>query len=122
MEDLLEELVGEIKDEYDKAERSGIINRSDGSWLVNGLEAIDKVCERVGLPPPSETDLNTFTTLAGLILTRLDRIADVGDTLILGDFILEVSEMDGRRISKVVVRRTESRQQTIAHPEESKSE
>ena len=110
MEDLLEELVGEIKDEYDKAERSSIINRADGSWWVDGLEAIDKVCQKVGLPAPTEDELNTYTTLAGLLLTRLDRIPDVGDTLIVGDFTLEVSDMDGRRIDKILIRRTEAKQ------------
>lgn len=109
MEDLLEELVGEIKDEYDKSERSSIINRPDGSWLVDGLEAIDKVAERVGLPTPAEAELNHFTTLAGLILARLDRIPETGDTLTLGDFVLEVIDMDGRRIDKVLIRRTDGK-------------
>lgn len=112
MEDLLEELVGEIKDEYDKAERSSIITRPDGTWLVDGLEAIDKVCVRVGLPEPTEEDLNTFTTLAGLIMTRLDRIPDVGDTLTVDDFVLEIVDMDGRRIDKVLIRRTEVKSST----------
>lgn len=114
MEDLLEELVGEIKDEYDKAERSSIINRPDGSWWVDGLEAIDKVCQKINLPTPTETELNTYTTLAGLIQTRLDRIPDVGDTLILGDFTLEVADMDGRRVDKVLIRRTEAKQASPA--------
>lgn len=107
MEDLLEELVGEIKDEYDKAERSSIITRPDGSWLVDGREAIDKVAARVGMPMPDPEDLSDFTTLAGFIMARLDRIPEEGDTFTEGAFSVEVVDMDGRRIDKVLIRRVD---------------
>ncbi|HRA21235.1 MAG TPA: hemolysin family protein, partial [Anaerolineae bacterium] len=50
LEDLLEELVGEIQDEYDQPEERSIIERDDGSWLVDGMEAYDRVCQSLGLP------------------------------------------------------------------------
>ncbi len=107
MEDLLEELVGEIRDEHDRGESNPFVKRDDGSWLVNGLEAYDRVVKRVGLPPPTEEEEGDFTTLAGMILARLGRIAEEGDKLTVGDFEVEVIDMDGRRIDKVLVRRSE---------------
>jgi putative hemolysin len=101
LEDLLEELVGEIHDEHDQGEEHPIVQRSDGSWLVDGMEAYDKVRDRIGLP---ELDDDDFTTVAGLILARLSRIPVEGDTILLGDYILEVMDMDGRRVDKVLVR------------------
>jgi putative hemolysin len=107
MEDLLEELVGEIRDEHDRGESNPYVKRDDGSWLVNGLEAYDRVVKRVGLPPPTEEEEGDFTTLAGMIVARLGRIAEEGDKVIAGDFEVEVIDMDGRRIDKVLVRRIE---------------
>lgn len=107
MEDLLEELVGEIRDEHDRGESNPYVKRDDGSWLVNGLEAYDRVVKRVGLPAPTEEEEGDFTTLAGMILARLGRIAEEGDKVIAGDFEVEVIDMDGRRIDKVLIRRIE---------------
>ncbi len=103
LEDLLEELVGEIQDEYDEGEEQPIVRREDGSWLVNGLEAYDKVKERLSLPTISGLDEDDFTTLAGLILALLKRMPKVGDKVDLGDFTLEVVDMDGRRVDKVLI-------------------
>ncbi|MCL4266643.1 MAG: hemolysin family protein [Anaerolineae bacterium] len=105
MEDLLEELVGEIRDEYDEAEERPIVRREDGSWLVNGLEAFDKVQEVIGLPDVPAEDREDFTTLAGLILYLLKQLPTVGETVIFGDFVLEVVDMDGKRIDKVLIRK-----------------
>jgi putative hemolysin len=103
LEDLLEELVGEIRDEYDQAEEPPFVRRADGSWLVDGLQAYDTVQRRLGLPAdPSLTDAD-FTTLAGMIMALLNRIPHVGDTVTLGDFTLEVIDMDGRRVDKVLI-------------------
>lgn len=103
MEDLLEELVGEIRDEYDDGEEQPFVRREDGSWLVNGLEAFDKVQEVVGLPDVPTEDEEDFTTLAGLILYLLKRFPTVGDTVEFGPFVLEVVDMDGKRIDKVLI-------------------
>lgn len=105
LEDLLEELVGDIQDEYDQLEERSIIQREDGSWLVDGMEAYDRVCEALGLPAPTSDDDDDFTTLAGMILSRLGRLPTVGDRVESGGFSLEVLDMDGRRIDKVLVTR-----------------
>jgi putative hemolysin len=109
MEDLLEELVGEIRDEYDEAEEQPFVRREDGSWLVNGLEAFDTVQERLGLPDVPLEDRADFTTLAGLILYLFKGLPTTGETVMFGDFVLEVVDMDGKRIDKVLVRKRDEK-------------
>lgn len=107
LEDILEELVGEIQDEYDTPEDNAFVRRNDGSWLVDGMAAHDTVWSTIGIEPPVEDDPDTghdYHTLAGLILTHLGRIPKPGDTIELSDVTLEVVDMDGRRIDKVLVR------------------
>lgn len=104
MEDLLEELIGDIRDEYDHSEDHPFIRREDGSWLVDGMEAYDKVRTRIGLPAPDEDEEGDFTTLAGFIMARLNRVPKEGDSVQSGEFALEVVDMDGMRIDKVLVR------------------
>ncbi|MBK9124324.1 MAG: HlyC/CorC family transporter [Chloroflexi bacterium] len=102
IEDLIEELVGEIRDEYDHAEEPRYVKREDGSWLIDGLEPYEKVATRVGLPHDDE---RRHTSLAGVIMDELGRVANVGDKVTLADHVLEVVDMDGRRIDKVLVTR-----------------
>ncbi|HLV98458.1 MAG TPA: hemolysin family protein [Ktedonobacterales bacterium] len=104
LEDVLEELVGEIEDEYDVPEEPSMVRRDDGSWLVDGKEAYDRVREKIGLSavPPAERGL--YTSLAGLVLARLGHIPTVGETLRVGNWMLEVVDMDGRRIDQVLIR------------------
>jgi putative hemolysin len=105
LQDVLEELVGEIKSEYGVEEEGAIRLLDDGSWMVNGSTAWETVHEEVGLPsiPPDEE--GEYATIGGLILTRLGRIPSEGDTLTDGDFRLDVVDMDGRRIDKVRIQR-----------------
>lgn len=111
LEDLIEELVGEIQDEYDEDEDQPIVRRDDGSWLVNGLEAYDKVKERIGLPTLADVDEDDFTTMAGLVLYLHKGLPKTGDKVMLGNFILEVVDMDGRRVDKVLVTPPEGSEQ-----------
>jgi putative hemolysin len=104
LEDLLEELVGDIRDEYDQSEQSAYVQREDGSWLIDGLEAYDRVQARVGLPPIPADEIGDYSSLAGMMMTRLNRIPVVGDKLEIEGFVLEVVDMDGLRIDKVLVR------------------
>ncbi|HET8910200.1 MAG TPA: hemolysin family protein [Ktedonobacteraceae bacterium] len=105
LEDVLEELVGEIQDEYDEKEESSIVKREDGSWLVDAIESYERVCEKIpDLPPMPTAELGEYLTLAGLILARLGRIPDEGDTLELGNYTVEIVDMDNRRIDKVLIK------------------
>ena len=103
LEDLLEELVGEIHDEHDTYEEYPIVQRQDGSWLVDGKEAYGKVAKEVGLPLAEDIDEDDFTSVAGIMLSRMGGIPKVGDRLSIEAFILEVVDMDGYRIDKVMI-------------------
>jgi magnesium and cobalt exporter, CNNM family len=74
--------------------------REDGSWLIDGDLHIDVAKDRLGLREiPEERD---FHTVAGLILWRLERVPTVGEHLEIGGFRLEVVDIDGPRIDKVL--------------------
>lgn len=105
LEDVLEELVGEIQDEYDVPEDNAIVQREDGSWLVDAMTDHELVREKIGMGPQPENERGDYHTLAGMVLKHLGYIPKIGETVTLGDFILEVIDMDGRRIDKVLVRR-----------------
>lgn len=94
MEDLLEELVGDISDEFDPAEQED----TDATEL-DGLLNRDDVTERTGITLPD----GPFETLAGFVQTQLRRIPGVGDTLDTLDHRFTVTEMDRRRVARVRV-------------------
>lgn len=102
LEDLLEELVGDIRDEYDMDEDWAYVQREDGSWLIDAREPYDRVCQVLGLPPSKDEDFN-FASLASLIINALGRIPAVGDIVTIEAMRLEVVDMDERRIDKVLV-------------------
>jgi putative hemolysin len=105
LEDVLEELVGEIQDEYDIAEDNAIVQREDGSWLIDAMTDHELVREKIGMGPQPENERGDYHTLAGMVLKHLGHIPKIGETITLGSFVLEVVDMDGRRIDKVLVRR-----------------
>ncbi len=103
LEDVLEELAGEIADEYDEADTM-VVRRADGSYLVNGLLSYADAEDRIGLPPRSEGHVpKNFDTVAGLILALLEHIPTVGETVTWRDWHFEVVDMDGVRIDQVLV-------------------
>jgi putative hemolysin len=107
LEDVLEELAGDISDEYDET-NTMIIERPDGSFLVDGLMTYGDAQRRIGLPAKdSLSDLPDFDTIAGLVLAVLGRIPSAGQQLTIPGWALEVMDMDGVRIDKVLVRRIE---------------
>lgn len=95
MEDILEELVGEVDDEFD-VESPGSIARNDPN-LIDGLTSLTDVAERFG-DPGGEMD---STTIGGYVAERLERIPMKGDSLPFADYDLTVEEMDGMRVAKV---------------------
>lgn len=103
MEDMLEELVGDISDEYDDVDES-IVRREDGSYLVDGLTPFADFHERLHLPPADDlVREHGFETLAGFLLTLIGRIPAVGDSVRWEGYSFEIVDMDGRRIDKVLV-------------------
>jgi putative hemolysin len=76
-----------------------IVTRADGSLLIPGGMPSDEFCDRLGLPRGVMGD---YTTAAGVLLNQLHRMAHVGDQVTLGDWTVEVVDMDGRRIDKIL--------------------
>jgi putative hemolysin len=103
--DVLEELIGEMPEEDSVSGDRPFVQREDGSWLVDGLEPYDTVRERLGLPEVPTEERGDYSTLAGMVLARLGRVPVVGDSVTVGHHVLEVVDMDGLRIDRVLVRR-----------------
>ena len=105
MEDVLEEIVGEIQDEYDVGEDIPIRQRPDGVWVVAGSESYENVRATIGLPEIPDEERGQYTTLPGLLMLRLGRVPKVGDCARLEpDWEIEVAAMDGRRVRQLLVR------------------
>jgi CBS domain containing-hemolysin-like protein len=102
LEDLLEEIVGEIRDEYDE-ESEPIVDLGDGVFAFSGKVDIDELADRLGVVIAREG----FETVGGYLLARLGRVPAVGETLEIDGLGVEVLEAERRRVTKVRVRRRE---------------
>ncbi len=96
LEDLLEEIVGEIRDEYD-VETEPVIDEGNGSYVFSAKVNIDEIRERLGV----EIEPEGFETVGGYVLTRVGRVPAVGETFELDGMNVEVLEAERRRIHKV---------------------
>ncbi|NLP83851.1 HlyC/CorC family transporter [Microbacterium sp. CFH 90308] len=96
LEDLVEEIVGEVLDEHDRR-RAGIV-RVEDTVIFPGELRPDELLDRTGIRIP-EGDV--YDTVGGFIMSVLERIPTVGDTLELEDGSIEVQRMDGRRVERV---------------------
>jgi putative hemolysin len=103
LEDVLEELVGEIHDEYHQDRGQEIVKRDETSWLVDGTVNFDDLLRQLGLDRLRTAETREFNTLAGMILAILGRIPLVGERLTWEVLSLEVVDMDGLRIDRVLV-------------------
>ncbi|HXH03078.1 MAG TPA: hemolysin family protein [Candidatus Competibacteraceae bacterium] len=103
--DVLESIVGELA-EQDTGAQPGVMQREDGSWLVDGGLALDELKELLRLRElPEEGE---FHTLAGLTLSQLGHVPTTGEHFTLEGYRFEVVDMDGRRVDKVLISRQES--------------
>lgn len=117
IEDLVEEILGEVYDEYDDQESEKDFTRFGTSWEVAGLVRLDELEERTGFAAVD----GPYETLGGLIMATLGRIPELGDEVVLrtasaanfqeelqsggaGNWLAQVSEMDGRRIDRALLR------------------
>ncbi|GGO69890.1 hemolysin family protein [Nocardioides deserti] len=97
LEDLVEEIVGEIRDEHDAPEPE--LRTADGTLLLEGGLSIEDFAERTGV----ELEDGDYETVAGYVVARLGRIAEPGDAVGVGDALLRVAETDGARITRLAV-------------------
>lgn len=99
VEDLVEEITGQIRDEYDVDETPDVIALNDGNYSVSGRLHRDQFDEAFGWPPVT----GPFDTLAGFVLSELGHIPQLGEQLELFGWTLTVSRLDGRRVDRVQV-------------------
>ena len=97
LEDILEELVGEIWDEHDEATED-FRRQSDGSWIVLGSAGVDDLYERLGLPEDEDIDSNTVN---GLVQEKTCHLPKVGDRFTLGEYDGVVTRTAKRRVTEV---------------------
>ncbi|MCK9823326.1 hemolysin family protein [Nocardioides cavernae] len=109
LEDLMEELVGEIQDEYD---RDAEIAASADPATVDAGITIEEFGERTGVV----LEDGPYETVAGFVLQALARMAEVGDRVPVGDHVLEVAAVDGHRITRVRVHRSAAEGDEAAGP------
>ena len=100
VEDLLEEIVGEIRDEYD-VESDTVTDEGQGIFVFNGKVAVDEVKDRLGVTVEPEG----FETVGGYLLSHLGRMPYVGESFEVDGLAVEVVEVERRRIKRVRVRR-----------------
>jgi CBS domain containing-hemolysin-like protein len=108
LEDALEELVGEIRDETDKEERL-IVQKKNREWLVLGKTDIDEINEIIGMNIPDSAEYDTFS---GYVLEQIGRIPAENEVITMADYDIIVKSMDGNRIKEYIVRPSPKRKES----------
>jgi len=102
LEDVLEELIGEVGDEFEKDAAPPIREEAPGSYVVDGLVGLAELRERLRLELTDEP----YDTVGGMVFGRLGRVAQVGDSVEVEGYRFQVTGVDGRRVSQVRVQRS----------------
>ncbi|MBO5069263.1 MAG: HlyC/CorC family transporter [Roseburia sp.] len=104
LEDLLEEIVGEIRDEYDTDEEDPIVQLSEREFLVLGSTNLGDLCEELNLDFTSED----YDTIGGYLIGLLDHLPEKNEIIITDDdVLLRVDQMDKNRIEKIYIKKPE---------------
>lgn len=111
IEDLLEQIVGDIQDEYD-VEEEWLVEESDGTVVVDARLPIEELEEYFGV----EIERDKFDTVGGLIFHLTGRIPEAGEVVETGDIRLTVLEADERKISKVRIEKAAERAEEPGSP------
>ena len=108
LEDVLEEIVGEIDDEFDDASRPPVVRRDDGSLLADGILPIDEVKDLLDVDALPDEETYRFDTLAGFVISLMGQIPKTGDAVSWEGWRFEVIDMDGLRVDKVLISQDEA--------------
>ncbi len=111
LEDLLEEIVGDISDEHDEEVNEQIIPQPDGSYILDGALAVRDFNRRLGGNLPIS---EVYTTIAGFLMNETGRILKKGDTVKFNGYVFEVDEVEKHRILRVKLKKAHEN-----HPNES---
>jgi CBS domain containing-hemolysin-like protein len=101
LEDLVEEIVGDVRDEHDRGETSPVRPLGRDSWMVSGLLRDDEIADATGFRMPE----GDYETIAGFVLSRLGRIPEVNDELRVDGWRITVMRMDRHRVAELRVAR-----------------
>jgi CBS domain containing-hemolysin-like protein len=109
IEDILEEIVGDIQDEFDTAaQQPSIEKRDDGAYVVDGGVPIQDVNDRLN----TRFESDDVETIGGLVFSRLGRIPAVGNQIEQNGYVLQVEAVDDTRIERLVVREARAVRET----------
>ncbi|PRY62930.1 CBS domain containing-hemolysin-like protein [Knoellia remsis] len=97
LEDLVEEIVGEVSDEHDRSQTTGR-RMNDGSWTVPGLWRPDEVARRTAIEIPEGP---AYETVAGFVMAELGRVPEVGDVIEIPGWRISVVDMEARRVDRL---------------------
>ncbi|MBU2494689.1 MAG: hemolysin family protein [Bacteroidetes bacterium] len=101
LHDLIEDIFGDLPEKHEAPEQN-IIKRKDGSFLIDGSTDIIKISSLLSI----EIEADNFSTLSGFIMFHLDRIPKEGDIFNYGMYDFEVIDMDGRKVDKILVKKS----------------
>ena len=107
MHDLFEEIFGDITDFNEEPEEPQIIQRDDGSWLLDGMLSIEELLEQFDIPE-SAIDRGNYHTLGGFAIMQLGKIPISGEYFEWRSLRFEIIDMDGKRVDKVLVELAET--------------
>ena len=108
LEDLLEEIVGEIRDEYDTDEEDPIVKLSDRGYLVLGSTNLEDLCEKLDL----DFESDDYDTIGGYLIGLLDHLPEKNEIIITDDdVLLRVEQMDKNRIEKIYIKKPEPKEE-----------
>jgi putative hemolysin len=105
--DLLESIIGDLPS-LDSTGARPVVQREDGSWLVEGMIPVDELKDLLDLGRFPEEDSGDYETLGGFVMSVLGRVPEAGDHFEYRGFRFEVVDMDGHRVDKVLVQRVET--------------
>lgn len=105
--DILEAIVGDLPEMKDKEDRQ-IVRRNQNSWLVDGLLSTSEFKEYFKIESLPEEQDGGYNTVGGFVMHRLGRLPISGDNIVIRDFKIEVVDMDGNRVDKVMIVRNHS--------------
>ncbi|HEV7718550.1 MAG TPA: hemolysin family protein [Arsenicitalea sp.] len=98
--DVLEAITGSFQEE--EGDEPAFVKRDDGSYLVSGWMPVDEFSDKIGVPVSRDA---RFETVAGYVLAEINRLPEVGEAFVRGQWRFEVLDLDGRRIDKVLVQK-----------------
>jgi putative hemolysin len=102
LNDVSEAILGEMPD-IDEPREVEAVKRDDGSWLIDGMYPVEELVDLFKLHPPNAEQPSTYQTISGLAMHQLDHIPLAGERFLWQGLQIEIVDMDGRRVDKVLV-------------------